>query len=197
MNWIARLTLLAALTACGPASDSAVLDTGDTATLVEGDHTRRSSQLRPAVPAPIPSFPSVVRPLASLDTAPAVVPPAESAPTAPSPTVEAAAEMVAEVAPEARCAAYEAEGCYWMENTTGDYCWVPWSDTGLDQCKRLDSCDGGDGWSGGGCYKWSDGSSGARTPWPTAPSLERDIDERSSTEHAEPGAAPMDDDYGC
>ena len=87
----------------------------------------------------------------------------------------ATAQMVVETAPEPRCAVYDAEGCFWMENTSGNYCWVPWTGTDLDQCKRLDSCDGGDGWSGGGCYKWSEGSAGARAPWPATPAPEQGV----------------------
>ena len=86
-----------------------------------------------------------------------------------------------------------------MENTSGNYCWVPWNGTDLDQCKRLDSCDGGDGWSGGGCYKWSDGSSGARAPWPASPALEQNVFEGLTPEGAGEEEMMLDEEheYGC
>lgn len=62
------------------------------------------------------------------------------------------------------CAVYEATGCYWMENYTGRYCWIPVARSEV-QCYRLDSCSGGLGWSGGGCYKWADGSEEPGYPW--------------------------------
>ncbi|WP_437986834.1 hypothetical protein [Sorangium sp. So ce117] len=33
--------------------------------------------------------------------------------------------------PSEACASFEGTGCYWMENTSGDYCWVPadWAST--------------------------------------------------------------------
>jgi hypothetical protein len=61
-----------------------------------------------------------------------------------------------------------AEG-YWMENYTGEYNWIPTNSSEFsahaDKCfvdiasteagiHFLDSCDGGDGYSNGGCYKW-------------------------------------------
>ena len=189
MTWIARLTLLGSLAACGPASDSAVIDTADTASL-EADHSSASRQLRPAVRTPTPSTPDspsvTLTPAAPPTVAPPAAAAAPAAPVATPPTAAvvvmieeitpAPAEAVAvTVAPEPKCAVHELEGCYWMENTSGNYCWVPWTDTDLAQCKRLDSCDGGDGWSGGGCYKWSDGSSGARAPWPATPAPEQGV----------------------
>ena len=56
--------------------------------------------------------------------------------------------------------------CYWMENYTGNYCWVR-SPSKVDKqgCFGLDSCDGGLGQSGGGCYKWADCSDCERDPW--------------------------------
>lgn len=65
-----------------------------------------------------------------------------------------------------KCEEYTGLRCYWMENTSGNYCWVPatWaSDKGA--CYALDSCDGGLGQSGGGCYKWAAGTSAPRHPW--------------------------------
>ena len=53
------------------------------------------------------------------------------------------------------CAVYESpEGaCYWMENYTGDFCWLPtaWDE---GQCFQMNSCGDGGGQSGGGCYAW-------------------------------------------
>lgn len=56
-------------------------------------------------------------------------------------------------------------GCYWMENTSGEYRWerTAWD---YESCFELDSCDGGLGASGGGCYKWADSPDGERYPWP-------------------------------
>ena len=50
--------------------------------------------------------------------------------------------------------------CYWMESRTGRWEWVPTMDvlgTGdtKEACFALDSCSGGLGQSGGGCYKWA------------------------------------------
>ncbi|WP_437516006.1 hypothetical protein [Sorangium sp. So ce1099] len=75
--------------------------------------------------------------------------------------------------PSEACASFEGAGCYWMENTSGDYCWVPadWAPT-VEDCFAMDSCDGGLGASGGGCYKWADGSGEDRYPWPEAPAQE-------------------------
>lgn len=69
-------------------------------------------------------------------------------------------------APDA-CAVHSGTGCYWMENESGRYCWVPaeWADT-YDGCYTMDSCDGGKGESNGGCYKWADSSHAQRTRWP-------------------------------
>lgn len=54
------------------------------------------------------------------------------------------------------CHVYETEEpqCYWMENYTGDSCWLP---TSYDeaQCFALNSCGEGGGQSGGGCYMWA------------------------------------------
>lgn len=49
--------------------------------------------------------------------------------------------------------------CYWMENYSGQYQWVPADPLygkALSQreCQALDSCNGGGGQSGGGCYRW-------------------------------------------
>lgn len=65
------------------------------------------------------------------------------------------------------CETVEGVGCYWMENETGNNCWVaaPEGELSYDECKALDSCDAGGGGESGGCYKWSDGSDGEKTAW--------------------------------
>lgn len=62
------------------------------------------------------------------------------------------------------CEVFEGEGCFWMENTSGHYCWVP-APYDFEGCFAADSCDGGLSYSGGGCYKWADGSQGQRHSW--------------------------------
>jgi len=61
-------------------------------------------------------------------------------------------------------------GCYWMENYSGNYNWVPVTEISLfniskAECFALDSCDGGLGLSGGGCYKWAEGANEPRESW--------------------------------
>lgn len=75
-------------------------------------------------------------------------------------------ELVASGSPA--CAAINGTQCYWMENTTGNFCWVqaPWGQVDINGCFDLDSCSGGRGQSGGGCYKWADCSDCQRYPWP-------------------------------
>jgi hypothetical protein len=62
--------------------------------------------------------------------------------------------------------------CYWMENYSGTYKWVPpesvWGKNRKitkTECYELDSCDGGLGRSNGGCYKWAIGAENKRMPW--------------------------------
>lgn len=60
--------------------------------------------------------------------------------------------------------------CFGMENYSGQYQFVPASsiygyDLTYQQCYELDSCNGGLGLSGGGCYKWSDSENGISEPW--------------------------------
>lgn len=60
--------------------------------------------------------------------------------------------------------------CYWMENVTGKYEWVATAvvlGEGYDyqQCYAADSCNGGLGESGGGCYKWADSAQSQAHPW--------------------------------
>ena len=62
--------------------------------------------------------------------------------------------------------------CYWMENYSGQYKWIPSeSIQGMKrkitktECYKLDSCDGGLGHSNGGCYKWALAPENTRIPW--------------------------------
>lgn len=60
--------------------------------------------------------------------------------------------------------------CYWMENYSGQFKWVDgqigfYRDGGKQQCYALDSCDGGLGQSGGGCYKWAISPAAPRIAW--------------------------------
>jgi hypothetical protein len=89
-----------------------------------------------------------------------VAAPAVHVVAAPAPVVPASEPV------QDACAVYTGTGCYWMENTSGHYCWVPaeWGST-FEQCFALDSCDGGRGESGGGCYKWAEASHADRVDW--------------------------------
>ena len=72
----------------------------------------------------------------------------------------------AEAPGERACAVYTGTGCYWMENTSGRYCWVPADRAdSFAGCYAMDSCDGGKGHSNGGCYKWAQSSEAERVPW--------------------------------
>jgi hypothetical protein len=71
--------------------------------------------------------------------------------------------------PEAKpkkCEKQKGLGCYWMENTSGNFCWVKaeWAPT-FEACFAADSCEGGLGHSGGGCYKWASCSDCKGKPW--------------------------------
>ncbi len=62
--------------------------------------------------------------------------------------------------------------CYWMENYSGQYKWVPHESIrgtknkiSKAMCYALDSCDGGLGQSHGGCYKWALGPESNRIAW--------------------------------
>lgn len=62
--------------------------------------------------------------------------------------------------------------CFWMENYSGQYKWVPFESIRATErkitkaeCYALDSCDGGLGRSNGGCYKWALGAENKRVPW--------------------------------
>lgn len=59
--------------------------------------------------------------------------------------------------------------CFWME-AKSPWCWVPaeqgfYRGGGKSQCFSLDSCDGGQGASNGGCYKWAYSESSKRIDW--------------------------------
>ncbi len=71
-------------------------------------------------------------------------------------------------APASPCAVVQGTQCFWLENQSGNSCWVPAGARAPDfnSCLRADSCNGGGSASGGGCYKWSNGSTGERAPWP-------------------------------
>ena len=61
--------------------------------------------------------------------------------------------------------------CYWMENVSGRFEWVPaevggmYRGEGYDRCFALDSCAGGLGESGGGCYKWARAATTLPVKW--------------------------------
>lgn len=59
--------------------------------------------------------------------------------------------------------------CYWMENLSGGYEWVPTvtvlGSLTKEECYAMDSCDGGLGYPNGGCYKWAQSANGPREPW--------------------------------
>lgn len=42
-------------------------------------------------------------------------------------------------------------GCFFMETTSGHYCWVPRADLGYDECEMNDFCSIG----AGACFKWA------------------------------------------
>jgi hypothetical protein len=68
------------------------------------------------------------------------------------------------------CPVYPATTCYWLgfhdTGTWSDWCWSPatWATT-YNACYQMDSCSGGLGWSGGGCYKWTSGSEASQASW--------------------------------
>lgn len=68
------------------------------------------------------------------------------------------------------CPVYQGTACYWMgfhdTGTWDAWCWEPASSVAtFEACYQMDSCDGGLGASGGGCYKWASSSEAPRTPW--------------------------------
>ena len=74
---------------------------------------------------------------------------------------------VALLAATAGCASLSMHGrnaCYWM--TEDGSRWVLMSDVKTKtQCFALDSCSGGQGMSGGGCYKWAPSTDAKARPW--------------------------------
>ena len=67
------------------------------------------------------------------------------------------------------CEITNEQGCFWMENTSGHYCWVTQDELDFNACQMLDSCtEGGGSMSGGGCYKWSEASDSHAFTWPVA-----------------------------
>lgn len=60
--------------------------------------------------------------------------------------------------------------CYWMENHSGKFEWVSVKEElgeeyNKQECFAADSCDGGLGESGGGCYKWAKSATTPRLKW--------------------------------
>ena len=74
---------------------------------------------------------------------------------------------VALLAATAGCASlpiHSRNACYWM--TEDGSRWVLMSDVKTKkQCFELDSCSGGQGMSGGGCYKWAPNTDAKARPW--------------------------------
>lgn len=70
----------------------------------------------------------------------------------------------------AACAAIErgpplTAQCYWLSNEGAG--WVSRPDLAEPElCFEMDSCSGGVGLSGGGCYKWAAGADAPAIPWP-------------------------------
>ncbi|MFZ5630323.1 MAG: hypothetical protein ACOY5B_14425 [Spirochaetota bacterium] len=64
--------------------------------------------------------------------------------------------------------------CYWMENASGRFEWVPaevggmYGGEGYERCFALDSCSGGLGESSGGCYKWARAANAPAVNWVNA-----------------------------
>lgn len=55
--------------------------------------------------------------------------------------------------------------CYWLSNRGGEG-WVRMPQLRSEQqCFEMDSCDGGLGYSGGGCYKWSTAADAPGRRW--------------------------------
>jgi len=60
--------------------------------------------------------------------------------------------------------------CYWMENISGKFEWVITDviygkELSKKECFDLDSCNGGNGFSRGGCYKWAKSSNDKASSW--------------------------------
>lgn len=55
--------------------------------------------------------------------------------------------------------------CYWLSNDAQPTWRLAAQFSTLEQCFAQDSCDGGEGRSGGGCYKWAAGPDAPRQPW--------------------------------
>lgn len=66
----------------------------------------------------------------------------------------------------ASCASVEREtyACYWMTMDGSRWEPMPEFDTRA-QCAAMDSCSGGGGLSGGGCYKWATGPNAQGQAW--------------------------------
>lgn len=58
----------------------------------------------------------------------------------------------------------EPKACYWLSNVTNE--WQEWPEAPTRQrCFELDSCSGGRGDSGGGCYKWAASANAPQNNW--------------------------------
>ena len=60
--------------------------------------------------------------------------------------------------------------CYWEKNYQSEHKWILAEEVMGDKynkssCYAADSCHGGLGQSGGGCYKWSVGPNGKAIAW--------------------------------
>jgi hypothetical protein len=75
-----------------------------------------------------------------------------------------AAALVAMSAACASLPVHARNACYWM--TQDGARWVLMSEVQTKkQCFELDSCSGGQGMSGGGCYKWAPSTDAPGRPW--------------------------------
>jgi hypothetical protein len=80
---------------------------------------------------------------------------------APAP---AEAPLAAAAAPDSASLPAAAAQCYWLSNAGEG--WVAQPDLAdPDYCYELDSCAGGLGLSGGGCYKWAASADAPGIPW--------------------------------
>ena len=66
----------------------------------------------------------------------------------------------------AACASFEQtpRACYWLSNINNQWEVMPSAET-RTRCYELDSCSGGLGQSGGGCYKWTTSPSAPQNTW--------------------------------
>lgn len=65
---------------------------------------------------------------------------------------------------------FEEPQCYWEKNYVHEHKWLPAQEVigekyNKSSCYAADSCNGGLGQSGGGCYKWSVEPNGKAIAW--------------------------------